>query len=149
MPGEAQRVYGTLVTLEANGAAIANNAVGQADDAAANMANAGGLVDTFDAEFALTVSYAAAPTAGSTVSLILRPLNYDGTADSPVPTAAYLNEFFGSFPVLAVTGAQTVRCFATDVPREFEAYLFNNNTGQSIPAGWALRVRPVTYRPAP
>lgn len=149
MAGEVQRVYGTLVTLEANGASIGNNAIGQADDAAANMASAGGLADTFDAEFALTVPYSAAPTAGTSISLILRPLNFDGTSDAPVPTAAYLNEFFGSFLPLASATTQTLRCFATDVPREFEAYLFNNATGIAIPAGWALRFRPVTYQPVP
>jgi hypothetical protein len=146
--GEAQRVYGTQITLEANGASIGNNAIAQANDANVDLSD-DTPADSFDGEFALTVNYPVAPTAGSSISLILRPLNIDGTADAPVPTATYLNEMFGTFLPNAATGAQTLRCFATHLPREFEAYLFNNGTGQTIPAGWTLRFRPVTYQPAP
>jgi hypothetical protein len=143
MAGEAQRVYGTQITLEANGASIANNAIGQADDVSDDTP-----ADSFDGEFALTVNYSVAPTAGTSISLILRPLDIDGTTDAPAPTATYLNEFFGSFLPNAATGSQTLRCFATDVPREFAAYLYNNATGQTIPAAWVLKFTPVTYKPA-
>jgi hypothetical protein len=34
------------------------------------------------------------------------------------------------------------------VPREFAAYLYNNGTGQTIPAAWVLKFTPVTYKPA-
>jgi hypothetical protein len=147
MAGEAQRVYGTQITLEANGASIANNAIGQADDANVDLSD-DTPADSFDGEFALTVNYSVAPTAGTSISLILRPLDIDGTTDAPAPTATYLNEFFGSFLPNAATGSQTLRCFATDVPREFAAYLYNNATGQTIPAAWTLKFTPVTYKPA-
>lgn len=147
MANETQRVYGTQVTLEANGSSIANNAIGQADDANVDLSD-DSPADSFDGEFALTVNYSSAPTAGTSISLILRPLDIDGTTDAPAPTASYLVELFGSFVPIASTGAQTLRCFATDIPREFAAYIFNNGTGQSIPSGWVLKFTPVTYRPA-
>lgn len=147
MAGETQRVYGTTVTLEASGAAISNNAIGQADDADVDLSD-DTPADYLDGEFALTVTYSSAPTAGTTISLILRPLNIDGTSDTPAPSATYLNEFFGSFMPVATTGSQTLRCFASDVPRMFAAYIFNNATGQTIQSGWSLKFTPVTYSSA-
>jgi hypothetical protein len=146
MAGEAQRVYGTQITMQSAGTTVGNNAISAAAATLIDLSD-DTPADSFDGEFALTVNYTTGPTPGTSISLILRPLDIDGTTDAPVATATYLNEFFGSFLPRDVTGSQTLRCFATDIPRRFEGYIYNNGTGQSTGA-WTLKFTPVTYKPA-
>src|SRR5687768_10551796 len=105
MAGEPKRVFATALTLEANGASIANNAIGQADDDNVLAADHG---DYPHAQFVATVSYSVAPTAGTGIDLVLRPLNISGTTDAPAPTATYRRHTVGTFWVNAATGAQTL-----------------------------------------
>jgi hypothetical protein len=144
--GDIKVVRGTTVTLEANGAAITNNAIGQADDASYTTPSGG--VDYPDVEFALMVNYTSAPTANSQINLVIRPKNIDGSNAAQVPTASYRPHQPGFFRVAAVTGAQYLYCRVRDVPQTFDAYLYNNNTGQSVPAGWTLKATPVSYAPS-
>jgi hypothetical protein len=144
---EIQRVYGTTVTLEASGASISNNAIAQADDANIDLSD-DTPADYFDGDFALTCAFGGTPTAGTSVSLILRPLDIDGTTDAPAPTATYLHHFYGSFLHNGGSSSQTLLCMAERVPRRFSAYLYNNATGQTLSSGWVLKFTPVSYRPA-
>lgn len=137
---------GTTKTLEANGASIANNVITQADDASYSIAADGDNAP--DAEFVLTCAFATAPTENSTIALYARELNIDGTADADAPTATYKPRFIGVFVVDNVTTSQVLKLLAYDVPREADYYLFNNATGQTISAGWALKVTPRTVGPA-
>lgn len=146
MANEIQRVYGSDVTLEASGASIANNAIAQANDADYDLSD-DTPADYVDGEFVLTCAFGGTPTANTSVALIIRPMNIDGTTDAPAPTATYLVEFAGSFFVTG-SASQTLRCYAPNIPRVGQAYLYNNGTGQTLSSGWVLKMRPVSYRPA-
>lgn len=146
MASEAIIKTGTQKTLEANGASIANNALGQADDAGyAVVADGGGYPD---AEVVLTATFATAPTEGTTIALYARPLNADGTADTEAPETTRPTYPVGVFVVNNVTAAQTMVLRARDLPLEADYYLHNNGTGQTISAGWVLKVKPMTRGPA-
>lgn len=135
----------TAVTLEANGAAIVNNAIGQANDASYSIfTNGGGYPD---GRFVISWAQATAPTEGTVISLIARPINISSTNDAEAPeTTRY--KWIGNFVVNNVTTTQYDELYAQDLPWEAEYYLHNNGTGQTISAGWTLTVEPWTRAPA-
>jgi len=143
MAGQAIVMLGTQKTLASSGGSIANNAVAQASTAIA----ADGAYYP-DAEFVLTATFGTAPTEGTTLALYARPLDVDGTADTQVPEAARPTVFIGTFVVDNVTSAQTMTLRAYDVPTKADYYLHNNGTGQTVSAGWVLKVTPRTVGPA-
>jgi hypothetical protein len=146
MAGEVIRTFGTVRTLEANGASIANNAIAQADDASYSTATHGANFP--DAEFVLGFTFATAPTEGTTLALVARLLNIDGTDDAQVPEATRADRFIGSFIVNNVTTLQDAALFAYNVPREADYYILNSGTGQTVSAGWILKVTPMTFTTA-
>lgn len=146
MSGEMTVVRGTAKTLEASGASIANNAVGQADDANYDADTDGAGYP--DAEFVLACAFATAPTESTVIALYARPLDVDSTNDTEVPEAARPTRFIASFVVNNVTTTQYITETARDVPKLASYYLHNNATGQTISAGWTLKVTPRTYKPA-
>jgi Tfp pilus assembly protein PilW len=137
---------GTTKTLEANGAAITNNAMGAADDATYSISADGASAP--DAEFALAATFATAPTINTTLDLYAQELDIDGTNDAQAPTTTYKVRYLGSFAVNAVTTAQYLKCRAYDVPLVASYFLMNNATGQTLSAGWTLKVTPRTIGPA-
>lgn len=147
MSGETQVVFGTLKTLEANGAAVANNAIGTADDANYDVVVDGSSYP--DALFTLVGTFGTAPTEGTVLSLYARPLDIDGTTDSEVPEVTRPTLFIGNFTVNNVTTAQAMQLLAVDLPKLATYYVHNNGTGQSLSAGWKLTALPRSYKPAP
>jgi hypothetical protein len=143
---ETRLFFGAAKTLEANGASIANNALAAADDANYDLAADAGSYP--DAEFVLTGTFSVAPTEGATLALYARPLDIDGTADAEVPETTRPTVYVGSFVVNNVTTAQSMLLVAQDLPRLAGYYVHNNGTGQSLSAGWTLKVTPRTYGPA-
>lgn len=146
MSGETINKFGTAKTLEANGASIANNALAQADDASYDLIADGAYFP--DADFVLTGSFATAPTEGTVLALYARPLDVDDTADTEAPETTRPNAFIGSFVVNNVTTVQTMTLRAYDLPTKADYYVHNNGTGQSLSAGWMLKVTPRTVAPA-
>ncbi len=146
MANETRLFFGAAKTLEANGAAIANNALAAADDANYDLAADAGSYP--DAEFVLTGTFSVAPTEGATLALYARPLDIDGTADAEVPETTRPTVYVGSFTVNNVTTAQSMLLVAQDLPRLAAYYVHNNGTGQSLSAGWTLKATPRTYGPA-
>lgn len=149
MAGEIQVVYGTSKTLEANGASIANNNKGVADDATYSVATDGGGYP--DAEFVASFAFGTAPTENTTLVLLAQPLDVDGTGDAEPPedgAATFKGLFVGSFVVNNVASAQFARLVAFDLPPLASYYLWNNATGQTVSSGWSLKIRPRTYKPA-
>lgn len=147
MANERILIKGTPKTLESNGASIANNALAQADDAGYDIFVDGSSYR--DAKFALTITFSVAPTENTVVSLYARPLDIDGTADGEIPEATRPTVYVGAFVVNNVTTAQTIELLAEDVPWKADYYLHNNGTGQTIGAGWVLKVTPFADAPAP
>lgn len=145
MAGEMIVVLGTQKTLEANGASIANNALAQADDASYGIVADGSSYP--HARFVLAATFATAPTEGSVIALYARPLNIDGTADADAPEATRQVRFVGSFVVNNVTTTQYLEVDAHNVPWEAD-YHPHNVTGQTLSAGWTLKVTPYSFKPA-
>ena len=147
MSGETIIKLGTPKTLEANGASITNNALAQADDANYSVVSDGAYYP--DAKFVLSATYTTtAPTEGTTLALYARPLDIDGTNDAEVPETTRPTVFIGTFAVNNVTTAQYIELLAQDVPWNAAYYLHNNSTGQTVSAGWTLKVTPYTVAPA-
>ena len=142
MAGEIKRVYGTQKTLQSAGSTVASGSISAAASSTYATADS---ADYPDAVFALTIAPASAVTANTSIDLVLRPLNFDGTSDASVPTATYLHHYFGSFRPTS-SGSQTLYLEARDVPKEFEAYIYNNATGQAT-GSWTLKVTPASYVP--
>ena len=146
MSGETIIKLGTPKTLEANGASIANNTLAQADDAGYSVASDGAYYP--DAKFVISVTFGTAPTEGTTLALYARPLDIDGTNDAEVPETTRPTVFIGTFAVNNVTTAQYIELLAQDVPWSASYYIHNNGTGQTVSAGWTLKVTPCTVAPA-
>ena len=145
MSNEAILTTGTQKTLEANGASIANNALAQADDAGYSVSADGAYFP--HARFVISATFGTAPTEGTTLALYARPINIDSTNDSEVPETTRPTRFIGTFAVNNVTTAQYIDLIAFDVPWEADYYVHNNGTGQTLSAGWTLKVTPFTYEP--
>ena len=146
MAGETILKLGTQKTLEANGASIANNALAQADDATYSVSADGAYYP--DAKFVLAATFGNAPTEGTTLALYAGPLDIDGTNDAEAPETTRPTVYIGSFTVNNVTTAQYIELLAQDVPWNASYYLHNNGTGQTLSAGWTLKVTPCTVAPA-
>ena len=146
MSGETIIKLGTPKTLEANGASIANNTLAQADDANYSISADGAYFP--DAKFVVAVTFGTAPAEGTTLALYARPLDIDGTNDAEVPETTRPTVFIGTFAVNNVTTAQYIELLAQDVPWGAAYYIHNNGTGQTVSAGWTLKVTPCTVAPA-
>ena len=146
MANEAVVKLGTPKTLEANGASIANTAIGQADDATYGIVADGASYP--DADFVLAVAFGTAPTISTTIDLYAQELDIDGTSDAIAPTTTYKQRYIGSFVVAAQTAMQYLKVRGYDVPLVASYYLHNNATGQTMSAGWTLKVTPRTIGPA-
>ena len=148
MANENILVWGTEKTLEANGGSCASAAIVQANDATYGVVADGASYP--DAEFALRCQWATITSIeNKTIDLYARELNFDSTNDAIAPTATYTHRYINSFRISAV-GANTdqyMKIKAYDVPKEAEYYIINSS-GQTISAGWTLKVTPVTNKPA-
>lgn len=142
MAGERILVKGTPKTLEAGGAAIANNALAQADDATYDIfADGAGMTD---ARIGVQFQFATAPTEGTVLAIYAQPLDIIGTSDAEVPEATRPTVYIGSVVVNNVTTVQTAEVIARDLPWKAAYYLHNNGTGQAVSAGWVMEFTPCT-----
>jgi hypothetical protein len=146
MANETIVKLGTEKTLEASGASITNNSVAQANDATYSISADGAYYP--DARFVISATFGTAPTENTLLSLYARPLDVDGTNDTEVPDATRPTVYIGAFTVNNVTTAQYITLTAYDVPWLAEYYIHNNGTGQTVSAGWTLKVTPFTLAPA-
>ena len=146
MANEAIVKLGTPKTLEASGASNANNTMVAADDATYSVSADGSNYP--DADFVLAVAFGTAPTVNTTIDLYAQELDIDGTNDAIAPTTTYKRRYIGSFVVAAQTAMQYLKVRGYDVPLVASYYLHNNATGQTMSAGWTLKVTPRTIGPA-
>lgn len=143
MSGEMRMVFGTEVALQTSGATVANNAISAAASVAGNLSSG----QFPHAKFALRVNSGTNFTAMGPVTLVLRPLQVQGTADAPAPSTSYLHRSVAVFNLAAQTADQWHEIYAYDLPREFEAYIYNQ-AGQSI-TSWDLWMTPFSFEPTP
>ncbi len=146
MANETIYAFGTQKTLEANGGSIANNALVQADDA--DYVIASDAANFPHAKFVIRAAFGTAPNENTVLALYARPKNLDGANHAEVPETTRPTRFIGSFVVNNVTTTQTIALDAFDVPRDAAYYVHNVATGQTVSAGWTLKVTPFTYTAA-
>ena len=146
MSNEAIVFLGTPKTLESSGGSIASLAVVQATVADYSIIADGANYP--DAEFVLTATFSVAPVENTKLALYARSLDVDGATDTEVPEAGRPEKYIGDFSVNNVTSAQTMVLRAQDVPTAASYYIHNVNAGQSVAAGWVLKVTPRTIGPA-
>ena len=142
MSNEGKLVRGITKTLDGNGGSVANNSIVQADDSGYSIISDGAGYPY--AEFVLVGTFATAPTEGSVLSLLARPINVDGTLDTEVPETTRPTMWIGNFVVNNVTTQQAMIIYAKQLPFEADYYIHNNNTSQLLAAGWTLKVTPYT-----
>jgi hypothetical protein len=138
--------FGTQDTLGTSSATVADAAFSIAGD----LSTWTNDDDAPQASVAMLVDYAVAPDANSAINLYLRPLNIQSTNDQEIPDANFLHTYVGSFPVNDVTTNQYIQIII-DLPnnvtsQQYEFYI-ENQTGQTIQAGWDLYVTPKTIGP--
>lgn len=148
MSGENINAYMPQIALETNGAAFASGAMSLKATNTYDLTSAAGNFYP-DAIFALICTFTSAPTENAVITLCARPLLIDGTNSALVPEPTRLGRQIGNFVVDNSTVLQPMELIAYDLPINAEYYLFNNATGQAVPAGWKLYVKPRTIKAAP
>lgn len=133
---------GTVQTLEANGAAVANGAVGTANDA--DLTNVTELAFAWD--FELNGGFGASVTASEDLDLYLVP-KLDGTnaANSDATTPVFQPGHFRGKFVTPTNGTAARRMTLEGVPLgpyPYTAYV-HNLSGQQLSSGWVLKAFPV------
>ena len=140
--GSRIQVFDTLENLDDTSSAVADDAFSVAGDLLV-------FTNTFDGPTSATVfspTYSIAPDTNSSVLLFAQALNIDGgTGDAPTPSKDYLHDLVGSIPVVDITSIQhnkyAIILEGVKSAQEYQFYIWNR-TGQSIPAGWTIRITP-------
>jgi hypothetical protein len=142
--------FGTQDTITTTGGSIANDA----------YASAGSWQNDDDSPFVSFVFHGAftstMPTVGS-IDLIARLMNIQSTNDEAVPDASYPGQFLGSFAIDFNESAGTefwsilanVQLPVVGAAQDYDFYLLNNATGQTMTANWELYATPYTLGPHP
>ena len=138
--------FGTQDTLGTSSAAVPDAAFSVAGD----LSTWTNDDDAPQASVTLLANYSVAPDVSSVINLYLRPLNIQSTNHQDIPDANFTHTYVGSFPVNDVTTAQYVAIDITlpntVTSQQYEFYV-ENQTGQSLPAGWDIYVTPKTIGP--
>ena len=122
---------------------------------AADVATWTNTDDAVEAQLILLWQYPSGTITG-TIDVHVRPMNIDGTNDSPVPTATDKLNYAGSFNIETAQSATTDTAYTVKIPlspfstktsQEYEFYLFNSS-GVAISANWDLDIVPKAYNGA-
>jgi hypothetical protein len=138
--------FGTQDTLGTTSAAVADAAFSIAGDLSTWVNDD----DAPQASVILLANFSVAPDANSVINLYLRPLNIESANDQDVPDANFQHTYVGSFPLNDVTTAQYINIQIplpnNQTSQNYEFYV-ENQSGQSLPAGWDIFVTPKTIGP--
>lgn len=141
--------YGTQKTITTTGAAISNNALGSASGGY-NQSDTNYYTD---AVFVLLANFSSSPSLNSTLELYIQETNVVGSNSNPAPDTpgsiiSYKGRRLCAFSPKNVTGAQYLVAVSEGIPKEGNLFLFNNNTGVSLPVNWGLWMTPRAYKAA-
>lgn len=142
------KLFGSSVTVIASGTApgnatLANNVM---TTTASSKITSTETLDYPLGEFELAVAFTTAPTALKTIDMYARDYDIANSNASPTPSTTQVHRYLGSFVVAAI-GSSTVQYLKTEgVPlaKNFDIFILNNATGQTINASWTLKMRPYT-----
>lgn len=145
--GAAVEFFGTQDTLGTSSAAVADAAFSIAGD----LSTWTNDDDAPMASVTLLANFSVAPTANTSVNLYLRLLDVQGTNDGTVPDANFQHTYVGSFPLNDSTIAQYITIdigLPNSVTSQQYEFYVENQSGQSLPAGWDIYVTPKAIGPA-
>lgn len=142
----AVEFFGTQDTLGTSSAAVPDGAFSIASD----LSTWTNDDDAPTAHVVLLANFSVAPDANSVVNLYLRPLAIQSTNDATIPNANFQQVYAGSFGLNDSTVAQYIPVVIS-LPNQktsqgYEFYV-ENQSGQSLPAGWDIYVTPKTIGP--
>jgi hypothetical protein len=148
---DAIRTLGTKKTLEANGAAVSNDAIGTADDADMASTDINGFPLAIF-ELYTGGTFTVAPTAGAAIHLYERKFLTGGTNQAPAVTTTYKNDYIGTFIVDPQDTAQYLRLEGVPINYLGGTYYIEWVDGGAgtagLAAGWTLDCTPYTYAPS-
>ena len=140
MAGESIVVYGITVNAVTSGASVINTAFSVAPTS--SVVGSHVLADAV-----LSGTFAVAPVASQSVHLYRRDMNIKGVSAAPAPLASNKNIYVGSF-ILSTDVTQTINLPAIPLSPDCEFYI-ENDSGQTLNAGWTLDIKPFGYGIAP
>ena len=144
--GSAIEFFGTQDTLGTSSAAVADAAFSVAGD----LSTWTNDDDAVSASVTLLANFSVAPTANTSVNLYLRLLDVQSTNDGTVPDANFQHTYVGSFPLNDSTVAQYITIdigLPNSVTSQQYEFYVENQSGQSLPAGWDIYVTPKAIGP--
>lgn len=105
------------------------------------------------ASIVFQATFLVAPSAGESITLYARPANLPPTGqNSPVPAANFDHYKVAQIPVDASTSLQTssviIKLDQHELNTQFRFYI-KNESGQTIPAGWSIKLIPRATGPQP
>lgn len=139
----------TQVAHVGSGASMAPAALSGSADVSVALVGTGNLGRYPRCHVDLMIAPTASIAAASTnLNLYRRDMNLDGTVDEPIPGASNKQKSMGSFQASAATTVSTTQYLRlADIPLpgagDCEFYV-ENTLGVNIPAGWTLKVTPVS-----
>ncbi len=144
--GAAVEFFGTQDTLGTSIAAVADGAF-SVEGALSTWTNDD---DAVSASVTLLANFSVAPAANTSVNLYLRLLDVQSTNDNTVPDANFQHTYVGSFPLNDSTVAQYITIdigLPNSVTSQQYEFYVENQSGQSLPAGWDIYVTPKAIGP--
>lgn len=144
--GAAIEVFGTQDAIGTSSASVANTAFSVAGDLSTWINDD----DAPQASITLLANFSVSPTVNTSINLYLRPLNLQSTNDQDVPSANFQHNYIGSFPLNNVITAQYINLqvsLPNNITSQNYEFYIENQSGQSLPAGWDLYVTPKTIGP--
>lgn len=138
--------FGTQDTVDSSSAAVLDDAFSVAGDVTQ-------WTNDDDAPMASMVAmldWSVAPTANTSVHLYARLDDIDSTNDQDTPDGNYRHTLLGSFPINDVTTNQYIAidiALPNTVTSQRYTFFIENQTGQTIQAGWTLKITPKTIGP--
>lgn len=138
--------FGTQDTIDLTTASVASGAFSIAADQTPWTNDD----DAISASLVFGSTFSVAPAATSEVSVFVRIMDIDGTNDPETPSAAFPFTFLGSCPVDNVTSGQFIS-IDISLPNTKTSQIYNfyiqNNSDQTLSAGWTLKITPKAIGP--
>jgi hypothetical protein len=143
--GALKKALGSTVNHIVNGAQITSTSFSVTGDIDTQFTNSDGYLWV---DVAVTLTKGTAGTAGLTIALYKRPLNFVSTNDQPSPSTTFKSDFVKSKVVESTTSEQFILFEDIWVGGYSCEFYLENLTGVTINNTWDLDIIPFTYIPA-
>lgn len=148
MAGESIRDSGAWVDLETGGGSITSGSFVEANDAGFSLATNGGSRPHL--EFEIEFAFGTGPTVGGLALHHAAQDLFGGVNDGLTPSSTNLAGLLAAIPIAtSTTSTQRLRFDVMFAPTDSKYWIQNDGTSQSVSAGWKLRARAWSLKPAP